>query len=476
MICNAKPYEGKEPYAFVCYSHKDEGIVYPLIERLSRNGCRLWYDSGIHAGEDWPEVIADHLQHCSVVLYFMSKESVDSHNCRNELNLAIEIEKPLLPVRYNNAKMTLGMRLMLNNVQWIDCPEKPTDLIIDRIMMGPSLKTCIGRQDTNVLVQEYRLPESENINNVVPVKIVNFEASIVDNEIINNKKSKPDKSVKECTEIDMDTPVGKNTDDLSNETDILLDAGRVTQEHLQNDNEYVGEETIVDTRMEDDFEQTIVSAPSIPPVVVCLSSGICYRCFRDITKIGRGKTSDIRIVDSDHRISREHVKLVQLEQQCFISDMNSSNGTWVDGKKLEPGESMEIKNISEVVLAKEVFLIAVNESALQLWNSNLIVGLKAEKTDEIRYLASGSMELGRNHIWKSGALKAPNIGREHATLRIEGENCYIIDHSRNGTYINNEKNRIENGQMRQLVTGDRIHLGDETIAVTCIPTKRSDEI
>ena len=52
------PYEGSEPYIFVCYAHEDEALVYPELSWLASEGFRYWYDEGISPGENWPEALA----------------------------------------------------------------------------------------------------------------------------------------------------------------------------------------------------------------------------------------------------------------------------------------------------------------------------------------------------------------------------------------------------------------------------------
>ena len=70
--CRAKPYEGSEPFIFFSYCHKDSAVVYPLIEALTQMGYRIWFDSGITIGDEWPEVIADKLENCAAFLPYIS--------------------------------------------------------------------------------------------------------------------------------------------------------------------------------------------------------------------------------------------------------------------------------------------------------------------------------------------------------------------------------------------------------------------
>ena len=39
------PYEGSEPYIHLCFSHRDERKVRPLLRRLLLRGCRVWYSA-----------------------------------------------------------------------------------------------------------------------------------------------------------------------------------------------------------------------------------------------------------------------------------------------------------------------------------------------------------------------------------------------------------------------------------------------
>ena len=107
------PYEGKEPYIFISYAHKDSAEVLPLIEELSSRGYRVWYDAGIEAGTEWPEYIAAHLEKSACVLAFLSASAVASFNCRQEINYAIDLQKPTLTVYLEELALTGGMRMRL---------------------------------------------------------------------------------------------------------------------------------------------------------------------------------------------------------------------------------------------------------------------------------------------------------------------------------------------------------------------------
>ncbi len=117
MGANPKTYEGKEPYIFISYSHKESDIIIPIIERLQADGYRVWYDDGIIPGTEWPETIAQHLNDSSVFICFISPSYVDSFNCKRELDFAVHKRKDFLAVFLEETKMPLGMEMQVSSVQ-----------------------------------------------------------------------------------------------------------------------------------------------------------------------------------------------------------------------------------------------------------------------------------------------------------------------------------------------------------------------
>ena len=124
-----KPYEGFKPYIFISYSHRDSDRVFPILKHLASKGYRLWYDEGIDPGSEWPEAIASHLAKCYICIAFISRNSLDSQNCRREINFALNPQKKLrfLSVMLEDAEMTPGMELQLSTYQSILKYTHPSD-------------------------------------------------------------------------------------------------------------------------------------------------------------------------------------------------------------------------------------------------------------------------------------------------------------------------------------------------------------
>jgi len=111
------PYEGSKPYIFISYAHKDAERVLPIIEALAKSGFRVWYDAGIEVGTEWPEYIAGHLKKCAAMLAFVSHAFDVSHNCRREINYAINKQKSIITVYLEKFEMSDGMELQLGTLQ-----------------------------------------------------------------------------------------------------------------------------------------------------------------------------------------------------------------------------------------------------------------------------------------------------------------------------------------------------------------------
>ncbi len=112
-------YEGTDPYIFVSYSHKDKSIIMDVIEDLYNDGYRIWYDSGIDPGTEWPEEIAKHIKNCSLFIVFVSNNAMKSQNVRQEINFALNLEKNMVVIYIEETQLSDGMSMRLNLIQAI---------------------------------------------------------------------------------------------------------------------------------------------------------------------------------------------------------------------------------------------------------------------------------------------------------------------------------------------------------------------
>lgn len=114
-----RAYEGKKPYIFISYAHKDADRVLPILAQLDKEGYRVWYDEGIEPGSEWPENIAQHLNGCAIAVALVSANSMASPNCRREITYALAKKKPFVSVFLEETVMSPGMELQMSAQQCI---------------------------------------------------------------------------------------------------------------------------------------------------------------------------------------------------------------------------------------------------------------------------------------------------------------------------------------------------------------------
>lgn len=90
----------EKPYIFVSYSHKDAPAIAPIVQHLNKNGVPLWYDDGLHAGEEWLKMLLNKISepNCLAIMIFISNFSIESPFVRAETHHAFSEKKPIYSV------------------------------------------------------------------------------------------------------------------------------------------------------------------------------------------------------------------------------------------------------------------------------------------------------------------------------------------------------------------------------------------
>lgn len=92
-----------------------------------------------------------------------------------------------------------------------------------------------------------------------------------------------------------------------------------------------------------------------------LDSGRTHPIDKDIVRIGAvaqdgGQKNDIVIRDVEHAISRFHCEIAKRDGQLYVTDLNSSNGTRLNGTQIKPGTPEPLRRGSNILLANVVEL------------------------------------------------------------------------------------------------------------------------
>ena len=102
---------------FFSYSRADSfEFANHLADDLKAAGTVVWIDQHIEPGRHWDRAVKDALINCHRMLVILSPSSVESDNVLNEIDLALEKKKAIIPVLYMDCEPPLFLR----RVQYID--------------------------------------------------------------------------------------------------------------------------------------------------------------------------------------------------------------------------------------------------------------------------------------------------------------------------------------------------------------------
>jgi len=84
---------------FLSYSRKDEVVVKALAQGFDSARREVWFDHDLGGGDAWWDSILENIRSATIFLFALSDASLHSKPCRLELDYALAIGRPILPVQ-----------------------------------------------------------------------------------------------------------------------------------------------------------------------------------------------------------------------------------------------------------------------------------------------------------------------------------------------------------------------------------------
>lgn len=145
---------GKKPYIFVSYSHRNKDDAMEIVNQLQSNCYRVWYDEGVDPGSEWDKNIASHVENCGFFIALLSQKYLSSSNCKDELNYARDLEKPQLLIYLEDIQLPGGMQMRLSRLQAIHKYRyNDQESFYEKLYTSKGIDTCLeinDLEDTNV--------------------------------------------------------------------------------------------------------------------------------------------------------------------------------------------------------------------------------------------------------------------------------------------------------------------------------------
>ena len=113
--------ENLRPDVFISYSSKNKDIADEIVKEFEGNDIKCWYaPRDIMPGEEWVTAITGGLESSKVLVLIYTDESNESRQVMNEVAVAFNAGKTIVPFRLTENKMNSEFEYYLTRVHWLD--------------------------------------------------------------------------------------------------------------------------------------------------------------------------------------------------------------------------------------------------------------------------------------------------------------------------------------------------------------------
>lgn len=128
---------------FISYSRKDEELVKKIRAALTQANISYWIDKEeIKRGTSYAKAISQAVYNSKILLFIWSEHSNNSENTANEISLALEFEKNIVPFKISKKLGPSDMTYHLLKLDRIDaCPFESHHIQ----ELVASIAQCLGR-------------------------------------------------------------------------------------------------------------------------------------------------------------------------------------------------------------------------------------------------------------------------------------------------------------------------------------------
>ncbi|MBO7340571.1 MAG: toll/interleukin-1 receptor domain-containing protein, partial [Lachnospiraceae bacterium] len=119
---------------FISYSTKNKNVADAVVANFEKNGIRCWYaPRDILPGQEWVSAIKEGLKAAKVFVLIFTQESNLSRQVMNEVALAFNASKTIVPFRLTEEMMNDELEYYLTRVHWLDAVSKPLERSIEAL-------------------------------------------------------------------------------------------------------------------------------------------------------------------------------------------------------------------------------------------------------------------------------------------------------------------------------------------------------
>jgi len=128
-------YSDKDYDVFVSHSSEDKNIANAIVFALEQEKIRCWIaPRDIAPGDDWDEAIVKGLKSSEIVVLVFSSEAMNSKYVKNEISLASDKSKIIIPFRIEDIAPKNVFELYLSRKHWLDAIPPNTEQKINDLV------------------------------------------------------------------------------------------------------------------------------------------------------------------------------------------------------------------------------------------------------------------------------------------------------------------------------------------------------
>ncbi|MDJ0617576.1 MAG: TIR domain-containing protein [Calothrix sp. MO_192.B10] len=166
---------------FLSYADEDRGTMEEIRRSLRREGITVWTNTtDIQTGEEFVEAINRGIEQADNVVYLLSPDSVNSTYCQQELDLAVSLNKRIIPILVRETE-EMQVPSVLRYLHYIDLTDnlKSDDYLVDesqllkilyddaayynehKILLTKALKWQRQQNNPSILLRGYNLRSAQ---------------------------------------------------------------------------------------------------------------------------------------------------------------------------------------------------------------------------------------------------------------------------------------------------------------------------
>lgn len=309
---------------FISYAREDEVTARRFADAFASEGFTVWWDAALHSGETFDEVIEQELRNAKAVVVLWSPHSVASRWVRAEATLAdrnrtfapviiAPCNRPIIFELTHTADLT-GWSGDTTAGAW-------TSFVKDvrRMVSAGRAAEQIAAKATPEAPQPQQSSATPQLGGGNSVDSLLSAVAALQEAILKQGQGGAQASTAAiATPIVEAPPVPVKPDPIPAPVSYMPDdddEGDATQFYTQGDHFAMMGETLhcLEVSVGDEVQQRFVVTPL----------GL---------KIGRTSPADVVLADS--KVSRAHCLVELKDDQLFVSDLKSTNGTFVDGQRV----------------------------------------------------------------------------------------------------------------------------------------------